>query len=143
MEQLCTAGVAVAFSMGTPVGFGAVPIMGLGTEAQKKRHLPKIVEAKEKWSMALTEPGGGTDILGAIKTTAVKQGDEYVINGSKMFISGAHVADYITTIAITDIDADRKKGLSIFIVDAKSPGLTINLIKLNQNITPFFNKMSS
>ncbi len=128
MEELCTAGVAVAFSMGTPVGFGAVPIMGLGTEAQKKRYLPKIVEAKEKWAMALTEPGGGTDILGAIRTTAVKKGDEYILNGSKIFISGAHVADFITTIAITDKEADRKKGLSIFIVDAKSPGVTINLI---------------
>lgn len=129
MEELCTAGVGIAFSMGTPIGFGAVPIMGLGTEEQKRRYLPKIAEAKEKWSLAMTEPGGGTDILGAIRTTAVKDGDEYVINGSKMFISGAHVADFITTLVITDKEVDRKKGLSILIVDAKSPGITINLIK--------------
>jgi len=128
MEELCTASVSVAFSMGTTIGFGATPVVGLGTEEQKRRHLPRIAEAKEKWAMALTEPGGGTDILGAIRTSAVKKGDEYVINGSKMFISGAHVADYIMTIAITDKEAPRKKGLSIFIVDAKSPGLTISLI---------------
>ncbi|MFH1090022.1 MAG: acyl-CoA dehydrogenase, partial [Pseudomonadota bacterium] len=75
------------------------------------------------------EPAGGTDILGAIRTTAVKDGDSYIVNGSKIFISGAHVADYILLIAITDKDAPRKKGLSIFIVDAKSPGITTKLIK--------------
>jgi len=128
-EELCTAAVAVGFSLGTSVGFGATPIMGLGTEEQKRRHLPKIAQGKEKWCMALTEPAGGTDILGAIRTTAVKDGDEYIVNGSKMFISGAHVADYILLIAITDKDAPRKKGLSVLIVDAKSPGITINLIK--------------
>jgi len=129
MEELCTAGVAVGFSTVTAVGFGATPIKGLGAEEQKRRHLPRIAEGKEKWCMALTEPAGGTDILGAIKTTAVKDGDSYIVNGSKIFISGAHVADYILLIAITDKDAPRKKGLSIFIVDAKSPGVTINLIK--------------
>ena len=129
LEELCTAGVAVGFSVVTKVGFGATPIIELGTEEQKRRHLPEIVSGKDNWCMALTEPAGGTDILGAIRTTAVKDGDGYIINGSKIFISGAHVADYILLIAITDKDAPRKKGLSIFIVDAKSPGITTNLIK--------------
>jgi acyl-CoA dehydrogenase len=129
MEELCTASVAVAFAAGIALAFGATPIGDLGTEEQKKRHLPRIAEGKESWSLGLTEPAGGTDILGAIRTTAVKKGDEYIINGSKVFTSGAHVADYILVIAITDKEVKRKNGLSMIIVDAKSPGITINLIK--------------
>ena len=129
LEELCTAGVAVAFGAGISDAFGSTPLIALGTEEQKHKHLPRIVEGKENWAMALTEPAGGTDILGAIRTNAVKKGDEYILNGSKMFISGAHVADYILVIAITDKEAKRKNGLSILIVDAKTPGITINLIK--------------
>lgn len=127
-EELATASVAAGFAAGLPTGFGARPIIELGTDKQKKEHLSRIAVGEEKWCMALTEPAGGTDILGAIKTTAEKKGNEYVINGSKIFITGAHVADYILLIAITDKNAKRSKGLSIFIVDAKSPGITISLI---------------
>lgn len=127
-EELATASVAVAIAVGLTPAFGGRPIAELGTEEQKSEHLPRIAEGKEKWCMALTEPAGGTDILGAIATTAERDGDEYVVNGSKMFISGAHVADYILLVAITDKQAERKRGLSILMVDAKSPGITINLI---------------
>lgn len=129
MEELTTACGAVAFAAGISTAFGATPINGLGNEEQKAEHLPRIADGKEKWCMALTEPAGGTDILGAIRTTALKDGDEYIVNGSKMFISGAHVADYILLIAITDKEVPRKKGLSIFIVDAKSSGISISLIE--------------
>jgi butyryl-CoA dehydrogenase len=77
----------------------------------------------------MTEPSGGTDILGAIRTTAVRKGDHYVVNGAKMWISGAHVADFLTTLVITDKAAERKKGLSVLGVDAKSPGVTIRPIQ--------------
>ena len=103
--------------------------MALGTEAQKQEHLPKIVAGKEKWSLAMTEPAGGTDILGAIRTTATKNGDHYVVNGSKMWITGAHVADFLTTLVITNKEIERKKGLSLLIIDAKSPGVTIRPIR--------------
>jgi alkylation response protein AidB-like acyl-CoA dehydrogenase len=129
MEELCTAGVGVGFGAGISIAFGTTPLVALGTNEQKEKYLPGIMEGEELWAMALTEPGGGTDILGAIRTTAVKDGDEYILNGNKMFISGAHVADYIIVIAITDKEAKRKNGLSILIVDAKTPGITINLIK--------------
>ncbi len=128
MEELCTAGVAAAFGAGLSIAFGATPITGLGTEEQKQKYLPPIVEGRENWAMALTEPSGGTDVLGAIRTTADRDGDEYIINGNKMFISGAHVADYMIVIVITDKEAKRKNGLSILIVDTKTPGITINLI---------------
>ncbi len=128
MEELCTGSVAVAFAAGINISFGATPILELGTKEQKEKHLPEITEGREKWCMALTEPAGGTDILGAIGTTAVEKGDEYIVNGSKIFISGGHVADYILLVAITDESVKRKNGLSLFIVDAKTPGITINLI---------------
>ena len=128
-EELATASVSVAMCVGTPLGFGARPILDMGTEEQKQKHLPRIVEGKEKWALALTEPGGGTDILGAISTTAARNGDHYVVDGAKMFISGAHVADYLTTVVITDKTVERKKGLSVLIIDARSPGVTIRPIK--------------
>jgi alkylation response protein AidB-like acyl-CoA dehydrogenase len=79
--------------------------------------------------MALTEPGGGTDILGSLRTTAVEDGDHYVLNGQKVFITAAHVADYLITIAITDPEAeDRSQSWSVFLVDANSPGVRIRKI---------------
>ena len=128
-EELSYAGVAVGFGAGIAEVFGGRPILAMGNEAQKQEHLPRIVEGQEKWALAMTEPDGGTDILGAIRTTAVKKGDEYVVNGAKMWISGAHVADYLTTLVITDKEVERKKGLSVLIIDAKSPGVEIRPIK--------------
>jgi len=101
----------------------------LGTEDQKKELLPKIAEGKLKFSLALTEPAGGTDILGAISTYADSDGDDFVINGQKIYITGAHVADYLTTVGITDRDnPKRSRALSIILVPADSPGIDIRLI---------------
>ena len=127
-EELATASVAVAIGMGIVFIGGTRPISEFGSEEQKSRYLPEIVSGEKKWSFALTEPAGGTDILGAIATTARREGDEYVLNGTKIFISGAHVADYILTVAITDKEANRKNGLSVFIVDARSEGVSVSLI---------------
>jgi alkylation response protein AidB-like acyl-CoA dehydrogenase len=127
-EELATASVAVAIGMGIVFIGGTRPLSDFGSEEQKRRYLPDIVSGEKKWSFALTEPAGGTDILGAIATTARRDGDEYVLNGTKIFISGAHVADYILTVAITDKEAPRKNGLSVFIVDARSEGVSVSLI---------------
>ena len=129
LEELSTASVSVAMCVALPQGFGARPVMEMGNDEQKRRHLPEIAAGREKWSLALTEPGGGTDILGAIRTTAIKHGDHFVVNGSKQWISGAHVADYLTAIVITDKNAERKHGLSVLIIDTKSPGVTIRPIR--------------
>lgn len=129
LEELSAGSGAVALAAALAPAFGGRPISELGTEEQKTEHLPGIAGGEEKWCMALTEPAGGTDILGAIATTADRDGDCYVVDGSKMFISGAHVADYILLIAITDKEAKRSRGLSVFIVDASSPGITISLIE--------------
>jgi alkylation response protein AidB-like acyl-CoA dehydrogenase len=128
VEEISKRSVAAAFCVGMAQGFGARPILDLGTEAQKDRFLPRIARGEDKWSLALTEPAGGTDILGAIRTTAIRKGDRYVLNGSKQWISGAHKADWLLTVAITDPAAPRKKGLSALIVDARAPGVTIRTI---------------
>jgi acyl-CoA dehydrogenase len=127
-EELATASTAVGLCIGATIGFGAKTIVGLGTEKQKKELLPKIARGELKFSMGLTEPGGGTDILGAIKTRAEDKGDHWLINGTKMFITGAHRSDYMVLIAITDPAAKRTKGLSIFLVPQPSQGLATKLI---------------
>jgi alkylation response protein AidB-like acyl-CoA dehydrogenase len=128
MEEISKRCVAAAFCVGLAQGFGGRPIMKLGTPEQKDRWLPPIARGELKWALALTEPAGGTDILGAIRTTAVRKGDRYIVNGAKQWISGAHKADYLTAIVITDPAAPRKKGLSALIIDAKAPGVTIQPI---------------
>ena len=127
-EELATASTAVGLCIGATVGFGAKTIMGLGSEKQKQELLPKIAKGELKFSMGLTEPGGGTDILGAIKTRAEDKGDHWLLNGTKMFITGAHKSDYMVLIAITDPAAKRTKGISIFLVPQPSQGLGTRLI---------------
>jgi len=128
MEEISKRCVAAAFCVGLAQGFGGTPLVHLGTPEQKDRFLPRIARGELKWSLAMTEPAGGTDILGAIRTAAVRKDDRYIVNGSKQWISGAHKADYFTAIVITDPAAPRKKGLSALIIDAKSPGVTTQLI---------------
>ena len=135
MEELATASMGAALCLGTTLGFGATPITHMGTDEQKRDHLPQIAAGKQVWALALTEPAGGTDILGAIKTKAVDDGDHWVINGQKVFISSAHAADYILTVAITNPDAKRSHGLSCFIVPQSSEGLELRLIpKLGNHV---------
>lgn len=125
-EEMATASTAVAFCAGLSQDFGGDIIAKIGTEEQKKDLLPKIAAGKLKFCLALTEPEGGTDILGALKTTAEKKGDQFILNGQKVFITGAHVADYMLAVAITDPKAEKRhKGLSIFVIDTKTPGINI------------------
>ncbi|MGO9566966.1 MAG: acyl-CoA dehydrogenase family protein [Desulfomonilaceae bacterium] len=128
IEELATASVSVALGVGATMGFGVAPVLHMGTEQQKARHLPRIAAGEEKWAMALTEPAGGTDILGAISTKAEDKGDHWLINGVKVFITAAHVCDYMIVIAITNPEAKRSQGLSVFIVPRNSEGLQTKLI---------------
>jgi alkylation response protein AidB-like acyl-CoA dehydrogenase len=128
-EEIATASVAVMLAIGASIGFGQGFIAMLGTDEQRQEFLPKLASGDVKMCMALTEPGGGTDILGSLRTTAVEEGDHYILNGQKVFITAAHVADYIVTIAITDPNAeDKSRSWSVFLVDAKTPGITIRKI---------------
>jgi acyl-CoA dehydrogenase len=130
-EEFARGSVAVAMSYGATTGFGARTILFSGNEEQKKFFLPQIAEAKIKFAMAVTEPGGGTDILGALRTFAAPDGDDFVVNGQKVFITNAHKADYLLTLVKTDKDtAKRAKSLSLFLIPVKdNPGIKILPLK--------------
>jgi len=100
-----------------------------GSEELKARIIPGIIDGTIKMSLAMSEPGTGSDVAG-LKTKAVKQDGGYVLNGTKVWISGAHMADYLVVIAKTDTTAERHHGLSTFLVDAKSLGVSINPLSM-------------
>ncbi|MEE1950708.1 acyl-CoA dehydrogenase family protein [Pseudomonas alcaligenes] len=112
----------------TGVGFSlhsdivAPYILHYGNEEQKQYYLPKLVSGELVTAIAMTEPGTGSDLQG-VKTTAVLDGDEYVINGSKTFITNGWLADLVIVVAKTDAKAGAK-GISLFLVDAKTPGFS-------------------
>jgi alkylation response protein AidB-like acyl-CoA dehydrogenase len=96
-------------------------IMRHGSETQKREFLPRILRGELHFAIGYSEPSAGTD-LASLRTRAVRDGDSYVINGSKVFTSLADYADYIWLAARTDADAPKHKGISIFMVDTKAPG---------------------
>ena len=99
-------------------------ILLYGSEEQKAEHITKISKAESHWSTLYSEPGAGSD-LASLSTRAVRDGDDYVINGQKIWTSGAHRADWGWMAARTDPDAPKHKGISALMVDMQSPGITI------------------
>ncbi|WP_396930309.1 acyl-CoA dehydrogenase family protein [Mycolicibacterium sp.] len=94
-----------------------------GTDAQKEKFLPAILKGEVDFAIGYSEPGAGSD-LASLRTAAVRDGDEYVINGSKMFTSGAEFADYIWLAARTDPNAKKHKGITVFMVPTTAPGFS-------------------
>jgi alkylation response protein AidB-like acyl-CoA dehydrogenase len=92
-----------------------------GTQAQKDFFLPKILSGDIHFAIGYTEPGAGTD-LASLRTTAVRDGDDYVVNGQKVFTTGGHDADYVWLACRTDPSAPKHRGISILIVDTRDPG---------------------
>ena len=125
-EEICKASASVALALGVTIGFGTRFVAELGTKAQKDELLPQIGDGKLKFAMALTEPGGGTDILGAIRTHAKEKSDRWVLNGEKVFITGAHVADYFIAICRTDPDKKPSQSLSTFLIPSNAEGISIS-----------------
>lgn len=123
-EEALLAGAPLPFVTLNTVG---PALMALGSDAHKKMFLPGILSGEIHFAIGYSEPEAGTD-LAALTTTAVREGDEYVINGTKSFTSGAEGADYIWLAARTDPDAPKHKGLTIFIVDTKLPGFSVSPI---------------
>ncbi|WP_329519790.1 acyl-CoA dehydrogenase family protein [Spirillospora sp. NBC_01491] len=101
----------------------APTILQYGTDEQKSFFLPRILAGECHFAIGYSEPGAGTD-LASLRTTAVKDGDHYVVNGQKIFTSGAHYSDYVWLAARTDPDAKKHKGISMLIVDCKDPGFS-------------------
>jgi len=103
---------------------GTMPIMLGGNEEQKAKYFPKLASGENLIAFGLTEPNAGSDVSG-LKTKAVKDGDEYVLTGTKMFISHADVADVLCIAARTDTSLPAHKGTGIFVVEKGTPGLSI------------------
>lgn len=99
-------------------------IMLAGTEAQKQRYLPGITSAAISFAMGLSEPNAGSD-LANVETTAVHDGDVFVLNGHKRFTSGAHFSDYLWTVVRTNPDAPKHRGISMMVVPLHAPGVEV------------------
>lgn len=116
----CT-GIGTAMEANT---LAQMPVIVAGNEEQKKKYLGRMTEAPLFCAYAVTEPGAGSDVAGA-RTTAVKKGDDWVINGEKMWITNGGVADWYFVLAKTDPEAGAGKAFTGFIVDADSAGITV------------------
>jgi alkylation response protein AidB-like acyl-CoA dehydrogenase len=119
-EEMARAGASVDFQ---GINLAGPAIMINGTDEQKREHLPRIARAEVRWCQGFSEPGAGSD-LAALQTRAVRDGDDYVINGQKIWTSYADTSDWIHMLARTDPDAPKHRGISYFIVDMKTPGIT-------------------
>ncbi len=104
-----------------------------GSEEQKKEHLGRILSGEVQFCQGFSEPGSGSD-LASLQTRAVRDGDDYVINGQKIWTSGAQFAHWMFMLARTDADAPKHKGISYFVLDMKSPGVTVRpLVNMGGN----------
>jgi alkylation response protein AidB-like acyl-CoA dehydrogenase len=123
-----------AFVIG--LGMPGPTILELGTEEQKQRYLPRLLRGEEIWCQLFSEPSGGSDVA-ALITTAVRDGDEWVLNGQKVWTSGAQYSDYGAVIARTDPTVPKHNGITMFIVDMHAPGVTVRPLKVATGATPF------
>src|SRR5690606_1380277 len=128
------------------VNFGGMGVMMLGptllvhgTDEQKDEHIPRIMSGEARWAQGYSEPGAGSG-LASLQTRAVRDGDEFVINGQKIWSTGAQFANWIFMLARTDPDAPKHRGITYFLVDRQTPGIEIRpLTTLANNET--FNEM--
>jgi alkylation response protein AidB-like acyl-CoA dehydrogenase len=118
----------VRFQSPTISPCGAV-LLDFGTEAQKRAHLPAILKGEELWMQFLSEPSGGSDVAGAL-TTAVRDGDEWVLNGSKVWTTGAWWSDWGLCLARTNWDVPKHRGLTVFILPIHQPGVEVHRIEM-------------
>jgi len=106
------------------VGYLGPTVILYGTAEQKKQHLPGITSGEIVWCQGYSEPNAGSD-LASLQTRAVQDGDEFILNGQKIWTSQAHYADWMFVLARTDPDAPKHRGISYFLMDMKTPGVTV------------------
>jgi alkylation response protein AidB-like acyl-CoA dehydrogenase len=107
----------------------AAVLLDFGTEEQKLRHIPAILRGEELWMQFLSEPSGGSDVAGAL-TTAVRDGDQWVLNGSKVWTTGAWWSDWGLCLARTNWDVPKHRGLSVFMLPIHQPGIDVHRIEM-------------
>jgi len=123
LEEVARINCGLAAALIAHVGLCTTPLIRFGTDAQRERYLRPALSGEKLGCFGLSEPDAGSDAAG-LRTTAVRDGDQYVINGSKMFITNGTIADYCMLAAYTD-RTRRGDGISLFIVDADTPGYTV------------------
>lgn len=129
LEELARHSSSVALAYGMDVCFGAVTIERHAREEQRAYFMPRIVSGECHFALSMTEPDGGTDILGAMKTVARSEGDDYVINGAKVYTTGLNIATHIFVVARTGKDDSKASfGLTVFLVPKDIPGITYRKI---------------
>jgi acyl-CoA dehydrogenase len=121
-------------------GFGLTMIGPLllqeGTEEQKREHIPRIVRGERRWCQGYSEPGAGSD-LASLQTRAVRDGDDYLINGQKVWTSDADKADWMFLLVRTDPTAPKHDGITFLLMDMASPGVSVRPITLISGASPF------
>jgi alkylation response protein AidB-like acyl-CoA dehydrogenase len=110
--------------LSTPIGTVGPTIIVHGTEEQKRQHLPGITGAVTGWCQGFSEPAAGSD-LASLQTRAVRDGDDYVVNGQKIWTTSAHYASWMILLARTDAEAPKHRGISCFLVEMQTPGITV------------------
>ena len=119
----------IAQAVTTTAIYAGMHVAKFGSPELQKAIVPKIIAGKAKLALAMSEPGTGSDVAG-IKSNARREGDTFVLNGNKVWITCAHVADYLVVITKTDTQAARHQGMSTLLVDTKSPGVTIKPLQM-------------
>jgi alkylation response protein AidB-like acyl-CoA dehydrogenase len=123
-----------AFIIG--LGMPGPTILECGSEEQKRRYLPKMLRGEEIWCQLFSEPGAGSDVA-SLTTTAVRDGDGWVLNGQKVWTTGAQLSDFGAVIARTDPAVPKHAGITMFIVDMRSPGVTVRPLRIATGAAPF------
>ena len=131
-EELCHANIEIsqctaAFRAraGTNTGIGSEAIIQMGTDAQKEHYLPRLASGEITGCLAVTEPDAGSDLLGGLRTTAQRDGDHWILNGTKRYITNAPLADVFTVLARSDPNNKGGSGTTAFLIERNTPGLSV------------------
>ncbi|HUN57654.1 MAG TPA: acyl-CoA dehydrogenase family protein, partial [Candidatus Binataceae bacterium] len=122
-EELERIGSTVPF-VGSGISLLGPTLIQWGTDEQKRYYIPRILSGKDIWAQGYSEPNAGSDLAG-LQTRAVEDGDDFIVNGSKIWTSGAHYSNWIFLLVRTDPNAPKHRGISYLLVDMQSPGVEV------------------